>query len=66
MDFYWIGLQFFAYVTGALEKRVVAKCDSLQAENEILTPFGLITHYVLFFIQHKTRKVVKGESTFVS
>jgi len=24
MDFYWIWLQFLAYVTGALEKRVVA------------------------------------------
>lgn len=30
---------------------------------EILTPFGLITHYVLFFIQHKTRKVVIGGIT---
>lgn len=81
MDIYWIWLQLFAYVTGALEKRVVAKCDYLQAENEILkshldvmwatdfftveilTPFGLITHYVLFFIQHKTRKVVIGGVT---
>jgi transposase InsO family protein len=30
---------------------------------EILTPFGLITHYVLFFIHHKTRKVLIGGIT---
>ena len=35
MDVYWIWLQFLAYVTGAVEKSIMDKCEYVLAENKM-------------------------------
>ena len=44
-----------------IHKDVIGATDFFTAE--VWTPFGLVTYYVLFFIQVKTRKIVIGGIT---